>query len=141
MIFEMKLNDEPFQKIKSGSKTIELRLYDAKRRRLDLGDYITFSRVGNLDDKIAVKVKALYRSNSFRELFEDIPIEKCGNNSDMPVSDVVARLRKFYSEEEELRYGVLGIKVELFDMGELQKIKERLVEAYYDYYYPDGDQL
>lgn len=138
MIFEMKLNDEPFQKIKSGSKTIELRLYDAKRRRLDLGDYITFSRVGNLDDKIAVKVKALYRSNSFRELFEDIPIEKCGNNSDMPVSDVVARLRKFYSEEEELRYGVLGIKVELFDMGELQKIKERLVEAYYDYYYPDG---
>ena len=68
MAFEMKLNDEPFQKIVDGEKTIELRLYDGKRRRRDLGDFIIFSRFSNPDEKIAVKVKALYRSNSFREL-------------------------------------------------------------------------
>lgn len=34
MAFEMKLNDEPFQKIVDGEKTIELRLYDAKRRSI-----------------------------------------------------------------------------------------------------------
>lgn len=138
MAFEMKLNDEPFRKIKSGSKTIELRLYDEKRRKLNLGDYIIFSRVSNPDDKIAVKVKGLYRSNSFRGLFEDIPLEKCGNSSDMIADDVIARLRRYYSEDEELHYGVLWIKVELFDLDELQRIEEELTEAHYDYYFPDG---
>mgnify|MGYP004539206271 CR=1 FL=1 len=138
MVFEMKLNDEPFQKIKSGSKTIELRLYDEKRRSLKLGDYIIFSRVSNTDDKIAVKVKGLYRSNSFRGLFEDIPLEICGNSSGMTIDDVIVRLRKYYSEEDELRYGVLGIKMELFDLDELRNIEEELATASYDYYFPDG---
>lgn len=138
MVFEMKLNDEPFRKIKSGSKTIELRLYDEKRRSLKLGDYIIFSRVSNPDDKIAVKVKGLYRSNSFRELFEDITLEKCGNSGEMTVEEVVTRLREYYSEKDELRYGVLGIKMELFDLDELRNIEEELATACYDYYFPDG---
>ena len=54
MTFEMKLNDEPFQRIKSGNKTIELRLNDEKRRNLKIGDFIIFPRVSNSDDKIAV---------------------------------------------------------------------------------------
>lgn len=138
MVFEMKLHDEPFQKMKAGEKTIELRLYDEKRRGVKLGEYIVFSRVSNLEDKIAVKVKGLYRSTSFRELFEDIPLEKCGNSSGMAVDDIIMRLRNYYSEEDELRYGVLGIKVELFDLDELKKIEEELAEAHYDYYFPDG---
>ena len=138
MAFEMKLNDEPFQKIVDGEKTIELRLYDGKRRRRDLGDFIIFSRFSNPDEKIAVKVKALYRSNSFRELFEDISLEKCGNNGEMSADEVITRLWKYYSEEEELRHGVLGIKMELFDLDELQKIEAELAETHYDYYFPDG---
>lgn len=138
MVFQMKLNDEPFQKIKSGSKTIELRLYDEKRRRLNIGDYISFSRVCNTNDKIAVKIKGLYQSDSFCELFEDISIEKCGNSNDVTIDDVIARLRKYYSKEDELRYGVLGIKVELFDLDELQHIEDELAAVNYDYYFPDG---
>jgi len=34
MIYEMRLHNEPFQKIKSGTKTVELRLYDEKRRQI-----------------------------------------------------------------------------------------------------------
>ena len=45
MAYEMKLNDEPFQKIRDGKKTIELRLFDEKRRKLELGDHIIFSKV------------------------------------------------------------------------------------------------
>lgn len=138
MAFQMKLNDEPFQKIKTGNKTIELRLYDEKRRSLKLGDYIIFSRVSNPADKIAVKIKGLYRSNSFRELFEDIPLEKCGNSGEMTVEEVITRLRECYSEKDELLYGVIGIKIELFDLDELRKIESELAEAHYDYYFPDG---
>lgn len=138
MAFEMKLNDEPFQRIKSGNKTIELRLYDGKRRRLKIDDYIIFSRVSNPTDKIAVKVKGLYRSNSFRELFEDISLGKCGNSGDMTVDDVIVSLRKYYSEEDECRYGVLGIKVELFNLEELLNIEEKIAEAQYEHFFPDG---
>ena len=38
----MRLNKEPFEMIKSGMKTIELRLYDEKRKLLRIGDEIEF---------------------------------------------------------------------------------------------------
>lgn len=138
MIFQMKLNDEPFKNIKTGNKTIELRLYDEKRRSLKIGDYIIFSRVSNSDDRIAVKVKGLYRSNSFRELFDDIGIEKCGNSKSTSIEDVVRGMRKYYSEEAECQYGVLGIKIELFDLEELRAIEEKIAEAQYEHFFPDG---
>ena len=47
MKHEMKLNDSPFNKIKNGTKTMELRLYDEKRRRLREKDYIEFTNILN----------------------------------------------------------------------------------------------
>lgn len=42
MVYEMKLKAEPFEKIVSGGETVEFRLFDEKRRRLNLGDEIIF---------------------------------------------------------------------------------------------------
>ena len=36
MKHEMNLNRKPFESIKNGSKTIELRLYDEKRQKLNI---------------------------------------------------------------------------------------------------------
>ena len=36
MIYEMNFNASPFEKIASGSKTFELRIFDAKRRRINV---------------------------------------------------------------------------------------------------------
>lgn len=138
MTYEMRLNDEPFQKIRDGKKTIELRLFDEKRRKLEVGDYIIFSRVDNVDEKVAAKVKALYCGRSLRELFEDISIEKCGNGKDDSIETVVSGMRKYYSEEDEKRFGVLGIKIELVDLSELLENEKKLAEAQFDYYFPDG---
>lgn len=38
----MNLKPSPFAKIQAGTKTIELRLYDKKRQRIEVGDIITF---------------------------------------------------------------------------------------------------
>lgn len=38
----MKLNEEPFDMMKSGIKDIEYRLNDEKRRQIQIGDTITF---------------------------------------------------------------------------------------------------
>ena len=43
MIHHMKLHQEPFESIKKGAKTIELRLYDEKRQALKSGDLIDFT--------------------------------------------------------------------------------------------------
>ena len=43
----MKLYESPFEKIKSGRKTIELRLYDEKRQKVEEGDTITFTNTVN----------------------------------------------------------------------------------------------
>ncbi len=39
---EMHLADEPFEKIKSGEKTVEIRLYDEKRKAIKIGNGIVF---------------------------------------------------------------------------------------------------
>lgn len=47
MIHEMRLNNEPFNKIKEGTKTVELRLLDEKRKTLRVGDKIIFTNRTN----------------------------------------------------------------------------------------------
>ena len=40
MLHIMKLKRTPFDKIRNGSKTIELRLNDEKRQKVNIGDFI-----------------------------------------------------------------------------------------------------
>ena len=42
MLHEMKLQNGPFNSIKNGKKTIELRLYDEKRQKVKIRDKIEF---------------------------------------------------------------------------------------------------
>ena len=45
MTHEMKLQEVPFKMIKKGIKTIEMRLYDEKRKKISIGDSIHFTNV------------------------------------------------------------------------------------------------
>ena len=47
MKYNMKLNNEPFNLIKNGTKTVELRLNDEKRKLLNIGDKIEFTNITN----------------------------------------------------------------------------------------------
>ena len=126
MVHEMKLHESPFKKIKSGKKTVELRLYDDKRRKINIGDKILFTNLTS-QEMIAVTVTALYRFESFRKLFEKIPLEKCGNKCDTSIDDLVEQMRKYYLAEAEQKYGVLGIEIELGDLRSVMMEKEKRV--------------
>lgn len=54
MVHSMKLNAEPFYKIREGKKTVELRLLDNKRRVLDVGDKIVFTNLADENEQMAV---------------------------------------------------------------------------------------
>ena len=43
MLHQMNLHPAPFSLVESGLKTIELRLYDEKRRQIAVGDTILFT--------------------------------------------------------------------------------------------------
>lgn len=109
MIHKMKLNEDPFERIKNGTKTIEFRLYDEKRRKVKIGDKIEFSKLPDLQEKILVDVLDLYTEPSFEELFkklyEDKELAKQKANA----------MYEIYSPENEKKYGVVGIKIKLVD--------------------------
>lgn len=108
----MKLNKEPFDKIKSGKKTIEIRINDEKRRRIKVNDIIVFSCVDNPNNKLTVQVKALYPFNSFRELYSTFDFSEFGCDG-YTIKKMLDKTALIYTAEMENKYGVLGIKVEL----------------------------
>ena len=61
MLHKMRLNESPFERIKNGTKTIEFRLYDEKRRQIKIGDKIEFSKLPELQETILVEVLELYK--------------------------------------------------------------------------------
>ena len=112
MIHYMKLNPAPFEMIKSGQKTIELRLFDEKRRLVKVGDRIVFTNTVTAAT-VNTEVVKLYRFDSFEALFSSLPLLKCGYTSEMLDEASSADMVKYYSVENQERYGVLGIEINL----------------------------
>ena len=115
-IHRMKLKPSPFKKIWSGEKTIELRLYDEKRQRLRVNDRISFTNLENEEERILVKILALHRFDSFEKLYKKLPLEKCGYTKEEAVNADSHDMDKYYSIEEQSKYGVVGIEVELTEL-------------------------
>lgn len=111
MIYEMKLNEKAFSNIKNGVKKFELRLFDERRKNINLGDTIVFHNLNNLDDTISVKVIALLRYPSFDDFFKDIDYKLCGTANSL--EEKLERVHTFYTVEQEKKYGILAIKIEL----------------------------
>ncbi|MDP3772259.1 MAG: ASCH domain-containing protein [bacterium] len=112
MQYQMKLSSEPFEKIATHAKVIESRLYDEKRQQIIIGDKIEFSAHENPEKKVKTRVKGLLRYQSFRELFADHDPSLFGGESR---EFLLNQIKQFYSDEDEQKYGVVGIRVEVID--------------------------
>ena len=106
----LKLKPKYFNYINRGTKRIELRLYDEKRKKINIGDTIIFQKEPELDIKMKVKVIGLLRYNTFEELFEDFDIEIMADKS-MTKQELLDVLEEFYTPEKQEQYGVLGIRI------------------------------
>ena len=107
MIHKMKLKETPFERIKNGTKTIEFRLYDEKRKKVKIGDKIEFSKLPDLHEKILVEVLDIYKDESFENLFKKI------YNDKEEIERKTKSMYQFYSRKQEKEYGVVGIKIAL----------------------------
>lgn len=107
----LKLQPKYFDYIKNGTKRIELRLYDEKRQKIDIGDTIIFQKEPELETNMKVKVIGLLRYNTFEELFQDFDIEIMADKS-MTKQELLNVLEEFYTPEKQKQYGVVGIRIE-----------------------------
>lgn len=111
MQHEMHLYKEPFDMIKNGSKTIELRLYDKKRKLIHVNDTIVFTSTENPDEKITAKVIALHVFDSFETLYKNLPLLKCGYTPENIANANPSDMESFYTKSQQKKCGVLGIEI------------------------------
>ena len=107
--YRMNLNPRPFESVRSGRKTVEMRLNDERRRYIDNGDYILFVHT-ETEEELFVKVKGRAEYPSFHELYaahDKISIgyreDEMANPSDM---------LEYYTEEQIRTHGALAIFIE-----------------------------
>jgi len=110
MKHEMRLNSEPFKNIKNGTKTIELRLNDEKRQLLNVGDILEFTNRQD-DEKLCTKIIGLHHYDNFIELYKHFDKVSMGYREDEIANP--EDMEKYYSKEEQEKYGVVGIEVEV----------------------------
>ena len=108
---QLKLATEPFNAIISGNKTIESRLYDTKRQKIQIGDRIIFTNRDNSEQTVTAEVVGLLRYATFRDLFSHNNPAKFGGDN---VEWLENQISEFYSLSDQLENGVIGIEFEIF---------------------------
>ena len=109
----MRLNAQPFDMIERGTKTIEMRLYDAKRRAIRIGDQIEFINLLDSNRHLYCTVVGVYVFASFKELYCKMPLLKCGYTEQDISTASYTDMEKYYTAEQQREYGVVGIEVKV----------------------------
>lgn len=113
MTHQLKLHARPFGEIKSGRKTIELRLYDEKRRMIRVGDTLVFTHSDDPAQILTAQVTALHLFPDFAALYAALPLDKCGYSPEELVTAAPEDMNVYYSAEKQAQYGVVGIEIAL----------------------------
>lgn len=112
MEYKMGLQEKYFNALKYGSKKIEMRLNDEKRKELNIGDTIYFLLEPDRKEKIKTKIVNLIKYKDFNEAVNNIEIEFLASTNDTK-EEYLNDLNKYYSKEEQEKNGVLAIEVEM----------------------------
>ena len=113
MRYQMKLRSQPFEMIRSGKKIFELRLYDEKRQQIKMGDEIEFSCADEKREPFVVVVTGLHLFKNFAELYASLPLLQCGYTEENVDKANPNDMNRYYSVEEQAKYGVVGIEIML----------------------------
>lgn len=110
MEWQMKLKLQPFLMVKSGKKTVELRLFDEKRSKLNVGDRVAFTCM-QTGETVLCAVKNLRTFPNFSLLYQ--AYDKCAMGYDENEQAGPEDMEKYYSKEDIEKYGVVAIEIAL----------------------------
>ena len=103
----MHLESEIYNLVNNNIKDIEIRINDEKRRKLKIGDIITIINRGN-NDTFKVKITNLEYFSSFNDCINNYDLKRLYNDK-ITKEELLNLLYKFYTKEEENKYGVVAI--------------------------------
>ncbi|WP_100012028.1 ASCH domain-containing protein [Lentibacillus sediminis] len=112
MIHNMSLFEKPFNSIKLGRKVVEVRLNDEKRRKINVGDKIEFTKIPDQNETLTIEVKDLRKYDTFIDMYEDIS-SKDFDAVGESIKEMVKRTYEIYSPEQEKEWGTLAITINL----------------------------
>ena len=113
-LHKMSLREAPFRAVASGRKTVEMRLFDAKRQVICAGDEIEFSLVGGHESVVAEVVGVRYFptfDGLYAALIPELGAAALGyGEGEIPHP---ADMLDYYSEDAVARCGVVGIEIRM----------------------------
>lgn len=101
---EINVQNPYFGFILSGKKTVEGRLNKGKLKEIEIGDIL------NINNEVEFQVIGKRAYNSFREMIESEGIEKTIPDK-KSIEEAVEVYRRFYTLEEENKFGVVAIEI------------------------------
>ena len=113
MTHNMSLQPVPFEKIKNGTKTVEMRLNDEKRRLIKVGDTIEFTNAADSNCTVRCIVTGLFPFDSFADLYRTLSLADCGYDASEIHSAKPEDMELYYTKDEQKKYGVLGIGIKV----------------------------
>ncbi|NLX82229.1 MAG: ASCH domain-containing protein [Clostridiales bacterium] len=121
MTHHMCLSPLPFMLMQSGQKTIELRLFDEKRQRIQPGDWILFEHSDKPGLVLCTVVEALHIFPDFETLYQSLPLEECGHTKERIGEAQPSDMNAYYTKAQQKRYAVVGIQVRLLTSANIVK--------------------
>jgi ASC-1-like (ASCH) protein len=115
MRHELDLNPSPFLKIESGKKNIELRLNDEKIQLIRIGDEIEFINTEDTEKRLLTMVLAIHRYPSVEELYQFLPLLRCGYTEKNILAAKASDMDVYYSRDEQIQYDVVGIEISIIN--------------------------
>lgn len=109
---ELGLQPEFYNLIKDGIKIYEGRLNDEKRKLINVGDIIIIKKDPERVESFKTRVVEKLYFENFLSMAENLASKDIGFEGKSP-SEIEAVYRRFYSEENEKKFGVVAIKLEL----------------------------
>lgn len=102
---DIRLDDELFEKISAGTKTVEVFLNDDQMKHFGVGDTLAIHRASNEDDYILTSAWSIKKCRSIAEVYQKFSEKAVGLSS--------KELARLYPAEKVKRHGFLAIKIKL----------------------------
>lgn len=109
----MRLDEEYFEMIKDGIKTVEYRLNDEKRQQIKVGDTITFYKRPLEEEILKVEVTDLKYYKNLLDMYTDTFSNHLKDLYNIPQE--VVDDTTFYTQEEINKYGCVAIFIKKVD--------------------------
>lgn len=115
MIHEIKVKEIYYNKIKKAEKIYEVRLLDEKRKLIKVGDKIRINKEPLMEEFLDGEVVDLAMFKSFEQMANSLSAKEIGFDG-CGKEQIVDEYHKFYSQEQEQKYGVVAIKLKVINV-------------------------